>query len=361
MNKNSRDLWIDNTKGILILLVVVGHFCASLVKYSGTIELLYKLINFFHMPCFLMLSAYLSKSRIQKKQYAKIIERLIIPYLIAQLALWLFACIFPGGLAVFGKDYQTSNYLIWLKPNYHLWFLFALIVYHIITPLLPQNRAYLCIATAFVLSILIGYAPEIHYLRFTKIVAYYPYFLIGYFSDKHFWLQVRGQNHKYLKIVAFIIIAGWISFFALYKSHINSSIFPMATNYALLIKRGTAYPALQRTLFLLGSTVISFCVINLVPNKTGIFTQLGVRSMYPYILHGFFVVAVRAANNNIMPIFKRINSVPEFIVYIALSILLTYLLASKWSLSVFRPFLEPHINIFRRLNTNDISSNEHSS
>lgn len=346
-----RDTWIDNTKGILILLVVIGHFCASLVKYNVAIEVLYKLINFFHMPCFLMLSAYLSKSRIQKKQYSKIIERLIIPYLVAQLSLWLFACIFPGGLAVFGKNYQTIDTLIWLKPNYHLWFLFALIVYHIVTPLLPQDKASICIIIAFIMSVLVGYAPKIHYLRFSKIVAYYPFFLIGYFSDKEFWSLVRGKNCKYLKLGAFITIIGWITFFILFRSHINSSIFPMATNYALLAKRGTSYPAFQRSLFLVGSTIISFCVVAIIPNRKGIFTQLGIRSMYPYILHGFFVVAVRATNDNIMPIFKRINSLPEYILYIALAIILTYLLASNKSLNIFKRFLEPHIDCFHRSNT----------
>lgn len=346
MEARKRDNWIDNTKGLLILLVVIGHFCASLVKYSPAIELLYKLINFFHMPCFMMLSAYLSKSRIQKKQYSKTLERLVIPYLVAQLALWLFACIFPGGLAELGNNSQTIDRLIWLKPNYHLWFIFALIVYHMITPLLPQNRPILCIIVAYILSILVGYAPEIHYLRFSKIVAYYPLFLIGYFSDADFGARIRGKNHNCLRIVSITIIIIWIIAFAVLKSHINPSIFSMATNYALLVKRGTSCPALQRAIFLIGSIIISLCVINIVPNKKGIFTQLGIRSMYPYILHGFFVIAVRATNDSISPMFKRINSVSEYIAYIVLAILLTYLLASNWSLKIFKRFLEPHITSF---------------
>ena len=71
--------------------------------------------------------------------------------------------------------------------------------------------------------------------------------------------------------------------------------------------------------------------------------------MYPYILHGFFVIAVRATNDNITPIFKRINSTPEFIAYILLSIILTYLLASDWSLKIFKRFLEPHIEPFHQI------------
>lgn len=346
MDIRTRDNWIDNTKGLLIILVVIGHFCASLVKYSPAIELLYKLINFFHMPCFLMLSAYLSKSRIQKKQYSKVLERLVVPYLVAQLGLWLFACIFPGGLAELGNKYQTIDRLIWLKPNYHLWFIFALIIYHIITPLLPKNRPALCIIVAYILSILVGYAPEIHYLRFSKIVAYYPLFLIGYYSDADFWARIRGKKCPHMWICSTLIIIVWIVAFALLKSHINPSIFSMATNYALLVKRGATCPALQRALFLIGSTIISFCVINLMPNKKGIFTKLGIRSMYPYILHGFFVIAVRATNDTITPIFKRINSIPEYVVYIILAIALTYLLASNWSLNIFKRFLEPHIEPF---------------
>ena len=54
---------LDNVRGILIILVVIGHFLLPLLKFETRliIGLIY-LIYAFHMPCFVMLSGYYSKS-----------------------------------------------------------------------------------------------------------------------------------------------------------------------------------------------------------------------------------------------------------------------------------------------------------
>ena len=55
-----RDYRIDNTKGILIILVVIGHFLLPVASTRFTTNSLY-LIYTFHMPCFIFISGYLAK------------------------------------------------------------------------------------------------------------------------------------------------------------------------------------------------------------------------------------------------------------------------------------------------------------
>lgn len=60
MGSDTRVRWVDSLKGILILLVVVGHF---LLKVEGhyAIETVYRLIYAFHMPLFVFVSGLLAK------------------------------------------------------------------------------------------------------------------------------------------------------------------------------------------------------------------------------------------------------------------------------------------------------------
>ena len=57
--KGTRDLRVDNVRGVLIFLVVAGHFLLPVNGERLTMNLMY-LIYSFHMPCFMLVSGYLS-------------------------------------------------------------------------------------------------------------------------------------------------------------------------------------------------------------------------------------------------------------------------------------------------------------
>jgi len=69
--------WIDITKGIAILAVVVGH---TLGPYNG--QFLGSLIFAFHMPIFFMLSGYLFKMHPISQEAKRGAMNLLLPYLI---------------------------------------------------------------------------------------------------------------------------------------------------------------------------------------------------------------------------------------------------------------------------------------
>ena len=77
-----RNYWLDNTKFLLILLVVIGHFISGFKKYES-INCLYYFIFLFHMPLFIFITGYFSKNII-KKNKSKILNFIVL-YVIMQI------------------------------------------------------------------------------------------------------------------------------------------------------------------------------------------------------------------------------------------------------------------------------------
>lgn len=70
--KSNRLEHIDILKGLLIILVVIGHI--------GGIPTLHKYIYWFHMPCFFMISGYLFQAKKKKTKNIIITKIQIIQY-----------------------------------------------------------------------------------------------------------------------------------------------------------------------------------------------------------------------------------------------------------------------------------------
>ena len=120
---------IDLAKGVLILLVLLGHSiqyasgkeCLSAGTFYGNWA--FKLIYGFHMPCFMAISGYLFYFAVESKSVWEIlvkkIRTLIVPIFSFALIVWLLQ---------FHPDYsmadQIRSYLSCTR--FTLWFLWAL-------------------------------------------------------------------------------------------------------------------------------------------------------------------------------------------------------------------------------------------
>lgn len=58
---SNRSAYWDNAKGILICLVVLGHYLFAYQEILS-VNLIVSLIYFFHMPAFILVSGFFSKS-----------------------------------------------------------------------------------------------------------------------------------------------------------------------------------------------------------------------------------------------------------------------------------------------------------
>lgn len=338
-----RDPWLDNIKGILVILVVIGHMTASMVQSSHTIEIIYKLINCFHMPCFMFLTGYMSKRRIREKDYGNVITRLFLPYLNAQFMLCAFCSLYPNAMEQLSG--QSAVRFTWLLPGYHLWYLFAMVVFCFVAPSLVEKfdkHPWLLLTLAFLCSILVGYGSEVIYLRITKNIAYFPLFLIGYYFRKEWMYQLRDKIS--LKIAALGAIALWLFLMIRYNDRVFVNVFPMSKSYAAYPEPfDGVYPVIARCVYLFGSLIVGWAFMSLVTKRKTIFTRVGQYSLYVYILHGFFVIWLRTFSKYTFAIYPNINTPWEKVIFLLGGVVLSFILASPPVVKVFRPIFEPKI------------------
>lgn len=125
MGVGKRIIWADSMKGILIVLVVLGHSIQASMKQLGLDFLedyLWNLIYSFHMPAFIAISGFLAYrknvaggGRFDWLQFTwRRFRQLMIPFL-----LWSFALFFVNR----NVDH-IYDYIIY--PQKSLWFLWVL-------------------------------------------------------------------------------------------------------------------------------------------------------------------------------------------------------------------------------------------
>lgn len=156
-NKKKRINWIDLYKGILILLVLIGHISQN--KYVNTF------IYSFHMPAFFFISGYLykTKQRFVKQKFKSI----MIPYFFFAIITYLYWVyierklrnqtqnIFETGINILFMRGGNAEYIY----NIALWFLpclfFTEIIYYSIRNFIKNEKK--CNIFLIVFSILITY------------------------------------------------------------------------------------------------------------------------------------------------------------------------------------------------------------
>ena len=137
--KPGRLYFWDNAKGILIFLVVFGHFLQPYRSQPG-IRIVFDLIYLFHMPAFVFISGYLSQ---KVSDVRKSILKLSIAYLLFNMPMMVYG-MFCEGL--------TPSLL---TPYYSYWYLIALIAWRLVAPTLSKSSEAMPISIA--ISILIGF------------------------------------------------------------------------------------------------------------------------------------------------------------------------------------------------------------
>jgi fucose 4-O-acetylase-like acetyltransferase len=114
---------IDCLKGILILLVIIGHIALGTVEKN----LLRYTVYSFHMPLFMAISGYLlNLEKLQKMNLAELVNkyifRLIIPWIIA-VCVYYFIRHHHYSVSALLKEFVYTFYHLWFVPAF-LFFVF---------------------------------------------------------------------------------------------------------------------------------------------------------------------------------------------------------------------------------------------
>ncbi len=161
---NRMPYW-DNVKGVLIILVVLGHLLWGYRECRHTLfsECVY-FIYLFHMPAFVFVSGYFSRSANSLKLES--VAKLFIAFLLLNFLMMPYAVLIEHARLSLVSLYYSS------------WYLWALVLYRITLP--AASRIPYIVPLSIVASLCVGLWKELDgVFMLPKIVTLYPFFLVG--------------------------------------------------------------------------------------------------------------------------------------------------------------------------------------
>ncbi len=338
-----RNLQIDNTKGVLIILVVIGHFLLPAASTRLTTNIVY-LIYAFHMPAFILISGFFAKGiyRNGRLRWDRILKMAWL-YVLYKLAVHVTEGLLAGSIPPRVDFFHEAG-----AP----WYLLALVIWYMFLPaadrlkkLLGLKNTMLFLTAAALLS---GYGKGIgEFLALDRVLAFMPFFYLGYFSMEQDWKKlVREKPGRNIVLTAAVLVAA-ILFLGMYDYLIafrrvvygaaywrfSEAIYPWAW-LVRLVEYGIAF-------------TLSMGLMAALPDRRVRFlTKLGERTLPIYILHRIV--------RDLFQIFGFYNyynpaSKIQVILVICGCVCLTGILGNEWINRLFQQVAAVPQNVFRRL------------
>lgn len=371
-----RNLKLDNAKGILITLVVIGHMLLPIQGTTRGVTNFFYMIYAFHMPAFVFISGLLAQhiyTRVPKRCFngRRWCSTLWL-YLLFQFILFFSEIPAYGRTTRFPDFFHTSG-----AP----WYLLALLLWYLMIPFFHAYRGkmllvgipYSLIAWILltIMSLAGGYlasgvlAGLGDFLALDRVIAFAPFFFAGYFIGPERLMRFLGAEQENVVvpvaaskrassrrrspkeaskragrgIVLLLTVLGLLCFLL-----VGTQTFDRLLPYKNVVYGAWYYrfhpeqnPApfpgafasqlwLIRLVWFLVSGIMSFALLALMPNRqVPLITTIGQRTLQIYILHRPIRDLLLASG--VITAAGPENSV-HVLLLIALSILLTIVLST---------------------------------
>lgn len=271
-----RIAYLDNARFWAMILVVIGHPLLYLTSlHSG--RSLYFWIYLVHMPLFAMLSGYISRNfRATPQQVQRTVSTLVIPYLIVEPAYQVLHRHYTG---------HPDPYML-LSPQWVAWFLAALFVWRLSTPIWRNLRH--PILVSILISVLVPLTEVPNVLALPKVLGMLPFYVIGMHMTLERFQRLAATRVR-VASVAFLIAVGVASW--LFSNHWALSWTKWRHRYdedplSVVPVQGIA----TRSVLLAVGILMCFAILALIPWAQSRVSPLGGRTLYCYLLHGFVVL-----------------------------------------------------------------------
>jgi len=270
--RRPRDPFFDNAKFMAIVLVVAGHSIVDL-RDVRIAHALYLFVYTFHMPVFIVITGYFSRNfTFSGGKARKLITNLGVPYVVFETAYSTYHW------AVGHSKFEISV----LDPYYLTWFLMALFLWRLSTPVWQQIRW--PVGAAVIISLLAGMTDLPDDLEMNRAFGLVPFYVLGLMlKPEHFEMLKRTRT----RIVGAITLILALAFTYLFADR------HMATSWVYW-KHGNADMHVNNLVgsgvrlgLLVGASILVVAFLSLVPARQTWFTNLGAATLYAYLLHGF--------------------------------------------------------------------------
>ncbi|MFD7499839.1 acyltransferase family protein [Streptomyces sp. NPDC059850] len=275
-NPKQRDAFFDNAKYLAIVLVAMGHSWEPLRNGSRAASALYMFVYAFHMPAFILISGYFSRNfDLRPDRLKRLLTGVVVPYVIFETVYSLLKGWAGGDLS-----YPVSL----LDPWYLTWFLIALFVWRVTTPVWRMVRHPVPVALA--IAALASCSPDIgDDLDLQRVLQFLPFFVAGLHMRPEHFSMVRRRE---VRLLALPVVAAALVFAYWAVPRMNAGWFYHRDSAQEL--GAPWWSGMVMTFALFGcSMALTACFFAWVPGRTMWFTALGAGTLYGYLLHGLLI------------------------------------------------------------------------
>lgn len=280
-----RDFLFDNAKGLLAFLVVFSHITqhANFVSQEF-VDYINRGIFMFHMPVFIFISGYFSK-----KHKPRSILNLFALYFVWQMGIAPMVYSILKGIPF--ADALKPLFL----PQATYWYLLSLIIWRVITPYFSMLKGGFVISIMF--GLLVGLSDikaDLQYFSYARTVAFYPFFLLGFYCTKERFYAIKDKFKKHWGFIAFIgvLAIGIALMYAVYPLLVRET-----RAMRLLVgkfKYETYYNNPYTGIWVSGLIYLVrfaavFLFFTFIPKTKGILTRLGNGSLFIYLTHWWVI------------------------------------------------------------------------
>lgn len=304
-HSKSRLEWLDLTKGFAMTLVVIGHLIQNRIAAYDE-NLAFKLIYMFHMPLFFYIAGItceLKKSQPLIKRIQNSSVRLLLPFFIWYLIPPLFSLI---------TSMDIPNVTLLIKqlyehPDYGLWFLWVLFVYHAINTaanhLKLRYEIHPVITYLVISGLMIAISSQYQDLGIKLIIKHLPYFLAGLIHKRITDVLKNKEAYTFSILTLAFFFMSFI-----WERNLNNiadnlrqiSAISITPDYLLMIIAAavTLSAAFSGALLTIKITTLLASTKTFIANQIKkCFTLVGKRSIEIYVLH-FHLLSIYVLPNN---------------------------------------------------------------
>jgi fucose 4-O-acetylase-like acetyltransferase len=267
-----RDPFFDNAKFMAIVLVVAGHSIVDL-RDVRVAHALYLFVYTFHMPVFIVITGYFSRNfTFGGGKARKLITNLGVPYVVFETAYSTYHW------AVGHAKFQISV----LDPYYLTWFLMALFLWRLSTPVWQQIRW--PVGAALVISLLAGMTDLPNELEMNRTFGLLPFYVLGLMLKPEHFEMLKRTKTRILGAITLVVSFAFVLFVA--DPNLTTEwVYWRNGNAAMHVDNLTG--SAVRLGLLVGAGILVTAFLSMVPARRTWFTGLGSATLYAYLLHGF--------------------------------------------------------------------------
>ncbi|MGG6310967.1 acyltransferase family protein [Paenibacillus macerans] len=321
-----------NLRFLLIVCVFVGNAIEPLITRIDGMYALYQWIFTFHMPLFVFVTGYFAKANLLGEGGRKVMLQIGLQYVIFQSLYSLL------DVTVFQVNHIHHSFF---APYLLLWFLASHLGWRLVVMAMRKWSPLQQLSVSLLLAVLVGYLQmDGVWFSLSRTFVFLPFFILGYhFSDK--WLE--RLMAKKVRLAAMAVSLGWFAIIALGALDIAPGWLYGSMTYGQLGEHAWYAGAFRLLLYPL-QLLAGIAFLGFVPSTAGKLTDLGRRTLYVFLLHGF-IVRLAAAS----PLYAYVRNEATALLVIAGAVALTLLLTHAWVRKCSGPLIEPPVHWLLKL------------